>query len=151
MRLKIKQRIALRTPFVFLLPGETVEVWRQSAFSGHLTWKWIDGSFASMRLPHLDNDSLYHGEFCAGRLEVTSGVLHSPFIGPPRVDWQCGEKILSVETHCCRGTVALDGRRVAVWRVRSQGAECVLRDSLPSDIRNIVLGVMVGHIFQDGR
>jgi hypothetical protein len=150
MRLKIKHPLRGRTPFVFLLPGETVEVWRHATIPGHLTWKWIDGSFASMRMPKSDYNKKLFGEFCAGRLEVTLGVLHAPFFGPPRVEWQCGDKIISVEMHCCYGVVALNGRRVALWRGRYQGVECVLRDSLPSDIRNIVLGVMVGHIFQDG-
>jgi hypothetical protein len=144
MRVKIKHRtFSARTPFVFVLLNENVEVWRKDAVSGHLTWKWIDGSFASMRIPNLHRDPIT-GEFCAGRLEVTSAVF-----GGSGVEWRCNDKTLVVKQRCCSGDVSVDGRRLVFWRLLSGGAECVIRKSLSSELRNIVLGITVGHIFQD--
>jgi len=148
VRLKIRQRFGMTKPFKLLLPEATIYVYMTNHST--LRWTWTDGSSASMGFPVYWRHHA-KGNFVAGKLHVTSGVRHVPFIGAYSTEWVCGNDTLLDKHGWCGGTIyGTDRRRLACWRLRCGGGECVLSDSLSDELRGIVLGIVIGSLYRGG-
>jgi hypothetical protein len=147
MRITVRQRMSVRTPFELMLRETTIKVVNRD---GRLHWMWIDDTAASMHYPTIGTKTARAG-ILTHDYEVSEGKViyrHFGITALARIEWACGDQTLIDEPRLCHGVICQPNRKIlAWWRRRSGGPEIVLRDGISAGLQCVSIALVIGHNF----